>query len=401
MLRGCGLSAAKRAVALATPTTRVAAPTRGLAEKKRFKIYTKTGDLGTSALYTGPCHNWTPSLRGRGAISAAQHRLLCCNNDSEFAATSIGKWQRRNRALTITGAPYHSAHASANHVVHDHDSEFGNKHPALSHLQSTATPTLVLAPSHLPIHSRTNFHGHGIEPLHGGARALASGERRPKNDPVFEALGSTDELASFIGYARTHTHTHTHETTHHHAAPTHTHTHTHTHTIVHATRMPLDRILPPGVSDGGPRRYAREHCVEAGNALPPVLELIQGHIQELNSHIATPRESKTGEGRLARTVFPVRYAEQLETEIDALDDYLPPLTNFILASGGKASASLQYCRALARRAERTITPLLHSQSIDPAAFQFINRLSDYLFMAGRAAAKHEGKEERIYRPPEH
>ena len=102
---------------------------------------------------------------------------------------------------------------------------------------------------------------------------------------MFEALGATDELASFIG-------------------------------------------------------YAREHCLEAGNALPPVLELIQGHIQELNSHIATPRGT-TGEARLARTTFPVRYAEHLETEIDALDDYLPPLTNFILASGGKASSSLQ------------------------------------------------------------
>jgi cob(I)alamin adenosyltransferase len=82
-----------------------------------------------------------------------------------------------------------------------------------------------------------------------------------------------------------------------------------------------------------------------------------------------------------------------------MDAALPPLTTFILASGGKASASLHCCRSVARRAERAVVPLLQSGAIDRAAYTYINRLSDYFFAAARYAALHDGNDEVIYSPP--
>ena len=129
-----------------------------------------------------------------------------------------------------------------------------------------------------------------------------------------------------------------------------------------------------------------------------MLEKIQGRLQELGSHIATPR-TKAGPSKLARTPFPQEYTDGIERDIDALDDDLPQLTTFILASGGKASASLHCCRSVARRAERTLAPLLQTDDIDPAAYAYVNRVSDFLFTAARTAARFEGNEEVIYTPP--
>lgn len=175
-----------------------------------------------------------------------------------------------------------------------------------------------------------------------GTSMLFSGQRKPKDDAVFNALGCADELSSFVG-------------------------------------------------------LAREHCLEAGNALPAQLEEVQCRLQELGSHIATPRDSAS-DGRKARTGFEAESVATLERWIDEMDEELPPLANFILPSGGQAGATLHCCRSICRRAERDIVPLIRDKKIEPEAYKFVNRLSDYFFTAARYAAQFENKEETIFKP---
>jgi cob(I)alamin adenosyltransferase len=77
--------------------------------------------------------------------------------------------------------------------------------------------------------------------------------------------------------------------------------------------------------------------------------------------------------------------EWLEQRIDALTEMLEPLTSFILPGGTEAAARLHLARTATRRAERAMTALAQVERINPAALHYINRLSDYLFVLGRAA----------------
>ena len=77
---------------------------------------------------------------------------------------------------------------------------------------------------------------------------------------------------------------------------------------------------------------------------------------------------------------------ELEQWIDALDAELPPLRNFILPGGGLAAASLHVARSVCRRAERSIVPLVLDGECEDAASIYLNRLSDYLFVAARYVA---------------
>lgn len=72
-----------------------------------------------------------------------------------------------------------------------------------------------------------------------------------------------------------------------------------------------------------------------------------------------------------------------------MDKGLTPLTTFVLPGGHPSAAALHLARTVARRAERAVTPLFidEEQEIDESAYQFINRLSDYLFVASRHANK--------------
>jgi len=89
-----------------------------------------------------------------------------------------------------------------------------------------------------------------------------------------------------------------------------------------------------------------------------------------------------------------------------MDTILPPLKNFILPSGGLASAHLHLgnfsrlmiiARTVCRRAERNLIPLFKEEEMEPQAYQFVNRLSDYLFTLARICAHSEGKPETIYK----
>ena len=76
---------------------------------------------------------------------------------------------------------------------------------------------------------------------------------------------------------------------------------------------------------------------------------------------------------------------RLEAEIDALNDALAPLTSFILPGGSPLAAATHFARTAARRAERIMVELDAREPLNPAAVTYVNRLSDFLFVASRAA----------------
>uniref|UniRef100_A0A061RUF7 Corrinoid adenosyltransferase MMAB n=1 Tax=Tetraselmis sp. GSL018 TaxID=582737 RepID=A0A061RUF7_9CHLO len=174
-----------------------------------------------------------------------------------------------------------------------------------------------------------------------GEASLYNGERRTKNDVVFEALGDTDELNSIIG-------------------------------------------------------VAREYCLEAGNALPSQLETIQSSLLDIGSAIATPLDSSP-DRKKNRVQFEESQVDKLESWIDEMDEQLDQLTTFILPSGGKAASHLHHARTVCRRAERSVVPLVAEQKTDAVVGRYLNRLSDYLFTAARFAAKKGGFPETTYK----
>eukprot|EP00163_Fabomonas_tropica_P019048 TRINITY_DN3350_c0_g1_i2.p1 TRINITY_DN3350_c0_g1~~TRINITY_DN3350_c0_g1_i2.p1 ORF type:complete len:105 (-),score=13.31 TRINITY_DN3350_c0_g1_i2:41-355(-) len=97
--------------------------------------------------------------------------------------------------------------------------------------------------------------------------------------------------------------------------------------------------------------------------------------------------------------FPESLVSEVEQWIDDMDSQLPPIRNFILPGGGKSSSALHVCRTVCRRAERRIIPLVRDQRVNPIVGKYLNRLSDYFFVAARLAAKHDGVPETVYKKP--
>eukprot|EP01088_Endostelium_zonatum_P007492 TRINITY_DN1977_c0_g1_i1.p1 TRINITY_DN1977_c0_g1~~TRINITY_DN1977_c0_g1_i1.p1 ORF type:complete len:147 (-),score=31.24 TRINITY_DN1977_c0_g1_i1:294-734(-) len=145
---------------------------------------------------------------------------------------------------------------------------------------------------------------------------------------------------------------------------------------------------------------AREHCIVSGNGLDEKLEKIQSLLLDVGSCVATP-PSTASERKLERTSFNEDYVKQLEQWIDEIDKQLPPLKNFILPSGGLSSSSLHVARSVCRRAERSVVPLVRSGDVPDSVGRFLNRLSDFFFVAARFAAQKDGKEEVIYKKSQH
>lgn len=88
--------------------------------------------------------------------------------------------------------------------------------------------------------------------------------------------------------------------------------------------------------------------------------------------------------------------EKLENAIDQANEELPPLKEFLLPGGSRAAAIAHVARAVCRRAERRLVALAREESVNNAAAQFVNRLSDYLFVAARILARDSGGGEVLW-----
>jgi cob(I)alamin adenosyltransferase len=120
-------------------------------------------------------------------------------------------------------------------------------------------------------------------------------------------------------------------------------------------------------------------------AIEPTLKRIQNDLFDLGADLCLPRQPEEKAGAALR-VAPSQ-VEALERAIDALNARLDPLRSFVLPGGTAAAAALHQARAVCRRAERTMVALaaIEIEVVTEAALAYVNRLSDYLFVAARAA----------------
>ncbi len=90
------------------------------------------------------------------------------------------------------------------------------------------------------------------------------------------------------------------------------------------------------------------------------------------------------------------FIERLENELDALNEDLPRLKEFILPGGGQAAAACHLARTIARRAERRVFTLSQTEDVRPEAIRYLNRLSDLLFVVARVLARAESGQEVLW-----
>ena len=176
-----------------------------------------------------------------------------------------------------------------------------------------------------------------------GSTALGSGERRKKYDPRVAAYGTIDEANAAIGVARLHT--------------------------------------SPDVE------------------LDAALARIQNDLFDVGADLCTPGKGKGPAG--ARLTVTDKQVEWLEAEIDRFNAALQPLRSFVLPGGSAASAHLHLVRTICRRAERLIAELKDKpdESVSSEVLKYVNRLSDFLFVASRYA-NNRGSGDVLWKPGE-
>ena len=169
-----------------------------------------------------------------------------------------------------------------------------------------------------------------------GSTGTLSGERTLKSEVLMDAVGTIDELNSFLGWWRV---------------------------------------------------SWKDHEF----ILEDELISIQSTLFEIGSEIV----GSPGDDRFLADQLEIRI-KQLESGIDRMDHNLPPLQNFILPGGCESASRGHICRTVCRRSERILVKLSQSQSIRPEILQFINRLSDWLFTASRYFNHRHGAIENIW-----
>ena len=128
--------------------------------------------------------------------------------------------------------------------------------------------------------------------------------------------------------------------------------------------------------------------------LDATLSRIQNDLFDLGADLCTPEDGRRAEGALRIAASQV---EWLEAEIDIINERLAPLSSFILPGGSPVAAQLHLARTVARRAERCVTKLALSETVNMEAVKYLNRLSDLLFVMSRAA-NNDGADDVLWVP---
>jgi len=166
-----------------------------------------------------------------------------------------------------------------------------------------------------------------------GETGLFGGGRVPKDDPRVAAYGEVDEVNAAIGLAAS--------------------------------------LEPAGID-------------------AEFLQTIQRDLFTIGAELASPDPSKVDKALAGPRIGEAQIG-MLEHMIDGHEAKLEPLKNFILPGGTPKAAAFHLARTVCRRAERTVVALAHRQKISPAIVQYLNRLSDLLFVLARAANAKAGR----------
>lgn len=164
--------------------------------------------------------------------------------------------------------------------------------------------------------------------------------------------------------------------------------------LVDGSRLPKHALRLQAVGDVDEANAVVGHAaVIAEGYVRSDLMRFQNALFDLGADLATPLGEVGGDNfepsEMVLRIVPSQ-VDHVESRIDELNAGLQPLTSFILPGGSELSARLHLARTVARRAERAMTALAEAEPVNPAALAFINRLSDYLFVAARIA-NHSGR----------
>jgi len=128
---------------------------------------------------------------------------------------------------------------------------------------------------------------------------------------------------------------------------------------------------------------ARVHIAESHPELDAMLARIQNDLFDLGAELSVPATGE--EQKTPRLEITAAQVKRLESEIDRLNGELQPLRSFVLPGGSPGAAALHMARTICRRAERLMVSLAAdpNETVSQVALQYVNRLSDLLFVAGR------------------
>ena len=159
-----------------------------------------------------------------------------------------------------------------------------------------------------------------------GETGLGDGSRISKTAPRVEAMGSVDELNSIVGVV-------------------------------------VEELLASNQPDL--------------TSVAEFIRTLQHRIFDLGGELSIP----------GFEIISAKHVAVIEQQLDVMNEQLDPLENFILPGGSRLIANCHMARSICRRAERNIAALAQTESVNANAMEFINRLSDYLFVLARTCAR--------------